>query len=387
MGYQHFFYLHEKLGMGKITISQVLRRRDLKNFIYLPSWIHANDRNWLPPIYMDEWELFDSRKNKSFTYADTVMYIASLNGKYVGRIMGIISHRYNEYRSENDGRFCFIESVNDQDVVTALIDAVAEWASKKGMQRLVGPLGFSDKDPQGLQIEGFEFPSIFTTATNSQYLPLLVENCGFEKKVDLVDYVADIPQSLPPSYARIMSRMQETRNTRLIEFANKKELKPYIMEVLELMNQTFTEIYGFIPLTDKEKSELAGRYLPILDPAFIKAVEVDGRLVGFAIGMPDISKGIIRSRGKLFPFGILHILRSSKRTKNLIMLLGGILKEYRGKGLDVVMGAGMLNSAIRKGMTTLDSHLVLETNAPMRAEYERIGGRIIRRFRIYQKNI
>ena len=150
---------------------------------------------------------------------------------------------------------------------------------------------------------------------------------------------------------------------------------------------TVTEIYGFVPLTDKEKVELAKRYLPILDPAFIKVVKVDNQLVGFAIGMPDISEGIKRSRGKLFPTGIFHIIRSSRRSKRLVMMLGGILKEFRGQGVDVLMGARILDSAIKKGMKTIDSHLVLETNSPMRAEYERLGGKVVKRFRIYQKNL
>lgn len=373
--------------MGKTLITPVLNKHDLRHFIYLPASVHSGDKNWLPPIYMDEWVLFNSKKNKSFAYADTTMLLARKNGKYVGRIMGIISHRYNEYKLEKDARFCFLESVNDAEVVSSLIEAVSRWAKEKGMERLVGPLGFSDKDPQGLKVEGFEHHSLIAMATNSSSLPVLLEKCGFEKKIDLVDFLVDIPAESPPVYAKVLSRISAGARAEVLEFRSTKEMKPYIMEILEVMNQTFTEIYGFIPLTDREKTELAGRYLPILNPEFIKVVAIDGKLIGFAIGMPDISEGLRKSGGRLLPLGIFRILRSAKRTDNLVMLLGGILPEHRGKGYDVMMGASMLNSAIKKGMKTIDSHLVLENNVPMRAEYERLNGKIIRRFRIYQKNL
>jgi ribosomal protein S18 acetylase RimI-like enzyme len=373
--------------MGDITIHEVVTRGDLKAFINLPAKIHRDDPHWLPPIYMDEWDLFDRKKNNSFAYADTIMLLARRDGKNVGRIMGIISHRYNDYRDEKDGRFCFIESENDPEVVNTMIDAIATWAKGKGMVSLVGPLGFSDKDPQGLQVEGFEYHSIITTPTNCQCLPEIIEKAGFEKKVDLVNYLVDIPRTLPPLFEKVLPRIKNNGGMELLEFRKTKELKPFIIGVLQLMNDTFTEIYGFVPLTDREKSELAKRYLPILDPEFIKIVRNQGKLVAFAIGMPDISEGIKKSGGRLFPFGILKILKSARKTKNLIMLLGGILKDYRGQGLDVLMGSAILQSAMRKEMKTIDSHLVLETNTRMRAEYERMGGRIIRRFRIYRKPV
>ncbi len=371
--------------MGSVSIHEVITRSDLRAFIYLPAKIHKNDKSWLPPIYMDEWELFDKKKNNSFSYADTIMCLAKRDGSYVGRIMGIISHRYNDFRNEKDGRFCFLEAVNDHEVVNQLINKVAGWASERGMVRLVGPLGFSDKDPQGFQIEGFGYHSIITTPTNSSYLPEILNASGFEKKVDLVNYLVTIPEVLPPLFQKVLPRLGNNNSLKLIEFKSTRELKPYIIGVLQLMNDTFTEIYGFVPLTDREKSELAKRYLPILDPAFIKVVKSGDKLIAFAIGMPDISEGIRKAGGRLFPFGIIKIIRASRRSKNLIMMLGGILKEYRGQGIDVMMGAKILQSAINKGMETIDSHLVLETNGRMRSEYERLGGKIIRRFRIFQK--
>lgn len=373
--------------MGEIIINEVVTRRDKRKFIYLPSKVHKNDPNWLPPIYMDEWELFNEKKNKSYQYADTVLYLAKKDDKIVGRVMGIINRRYNAIHNEEHGRFCFLECYEDQEVVHALIKKVEEWAKEKGMIKIVGPLAFSDKDPQGLQIEGFQHPKFIVCPTNASYLPEMIAREGFTKHRDLVNYLAKTPDDLPDVYKKILTRVSENKEYKIIEFTSRKELKPYIVPVLELMNQTFMEIYGFVPLTDTEKRELTARYLMIMDPKYIKVIEAPDGLIGFAIGMPDISDAIKRSHGKLLPFGILRIIRESKRSKKLLMLLGGVRKDYRGKGIDVLMAVKILQSSIENKMELIDLHLILETNTKMRSECERIGGRIIKRFRIYQKDL
>jgi ribosomal protein S18 acetylase RimI-like enzyme len=373
--------------MGELVIKEVITRKDRRDFIYLPEKVHKNEPNWLPPIYMDEWELYDKRKNKSYKYADAILLLACRDNKPVGRIMGIINRRYNAINNEQHGRFCFMECFNDKEVFHTLIARVEEWTRQNGMTRIIGPLGFSDKDPQGFQIEGFEYPLFMTAPNNSKYMPELLEEESYVKKIDLVNYLGKIPEKFPLVYERVLTRFENNKEYKIIEFNSKKELKPYIIGVLELMNETFAEIYGFVPLNDKEKTDFAARYLPILDPKFIKVIEADRKLVGFAIGMPDISKGIRDANGKLLPFGIFKILRESKRSKKLLMMLGGVKKEYRGKGLDVLMGVKILQSGINHKMDTLDSHLVLENNTKMRGEYERVGCKVVKIFRIYQKDL
>jgi ribosomal protein S18 acetylase RimI-like enzyme len=374
--------------MGELIIKEVLTKKDLRDFIFLPEKVHKNEPDWLPPIYMDEWELFNKKKNKSYLYADALLLLAYRDGKPVGRIMGIINNRYNTINNEKDGRFCFMECYNDKEVFHALLSRIEDWTRKNGMTKIIGPLGFSDKDPQGFQIEGFEYPLFMTAPNNSKYLPELIEEEeGYEKKVDLVNYLGKIPETFPLIYEKVLARFENNNDYKIIEFASKKELKPYIISVLELMNETFAEIYGFVPLNDKEKADFAARYLPILDPNFIKVVVADNKLVGFAVGMPDISKGIKRANGKLFPFGIFKILAESKRSKKLLMMLGGVKKEYRGKGLEVLMGVKILQSGIKHKMDSLDSHLVLEDNTKMRGEYERVGCKVVKKFRIYQKEL
>lgn len=373
--------------MGEIIVREVTTRRELRNFVYLPEKVHKNEPDWLPPIYMDEWQLYDKRKNKSFGYADAILLMAYKNNKPVGRIMGLVNRRYNEINQEKHGRFCFMECYNDQEVFHVLISKIEEWVRQKGMNKLIGPLGFSDKDPQGFQIEGFQYPQFITSANNSAYMATLIENEGYGKKVDLVNYLGDLPKEFPAVYERVLDRLKKGDELKIVEFQSKKRLKPFIIPILELMNETFAEIYGFVPLTDKEKSDFAARYLLILDPKFIKAVEKDGQMIGFAIGLPDMSKGIKACRGRLLPFGVFKVLRESKRSTKLLMMLGGVKKEFRGKGIDVMMGVKILQDAINSKMETLDSHLVLEDNLKMRGEYERIGLKVVKKFRIYQKDL
>ncbi len=373
--------------MGEITVREVTTRRELREFIYLPEKVHRNEPDWLPPIYMDEWQLFDKKKNKSFGYADAILLMAYQNNKPVGRIMGLVNRRYNEINQEKHGRFCFMECYNDQEVFHVLISKIEEWVRQSGMNRIIGPLGFSDKDPQGFQIEGFQYPQFITSANNSAYMATLIENEGYGKKVDLVNYLGDLPKEFPAVYERVLDRLKKGDELKIIEFQSKRRMKPFIIPILELMNETFAEIYGFVPLTDKEKSDFAARYLLILDPKFIKAVEKDGQMIGFAIGLPDMSKGIKACRGRLLPFGVFKVLREVKRSTKLLMMLGGVKKEFRGKGIDVMMGVKILQDAINSKMKTLDSHLVLEDNLKMRGEYERIGLKVVKKFRIYQKDL
>lgn len=369
-----------------IEIKEVKSRRDLYKFIHLPASIHKGHSNWVPPIYMDEWTLFSHRKNKSFGYSDTILALAYRDGVLSGRIMGIINRRYNEIHNEQDARFCFMETWEDPEVFHALIAYTEDWARKKGMLNLVGPLGFSDKDPQGFMIEGFNEPIVLATNANLPFMPTLLEAEGYVKKVDCVVYKVLIPEEIPPFYKAIYERAMQKNSIEILEFTKTRDIKPLIHEVLHLLNETFSGIYAFVPFEEWEMDSFANRYLPLLDPQFIKVIrDKQGRVLSFIIAMPDISKGIIASGGRVLPFGIFRILSARKHTRQLNLLLGGIKEEFRGQGLDVIMGVRMLETARERGMEFIDSHLELETNTRMRREMERMGGTVYKRYRIFQK--
>ena len=384
---EHTTVQNEKLQ--DIEIREVKTKKDLRQFIHLPANVHKNHVNWVPPIYMDDWEFFNPKKNKSFDSCDTILLLAFRSKEVVGRIMGIIHHKYNERHNENRARFAFFETWNDDEVATSLIQSVENWARDKGMDRLVGPLAFSDKDPQGFLIDGFDEPAVIASNCNFPYQSELLEKNAYAKEVDLVVYQIKIPNPIPEFYLKIQERaIRQNQGLHLLEFTSRTKVKPYIHPVLRLLNTTFTEIFGFIPFTEIEMDDFANRYLFLINPRFIKIV-VNGQneVVAFVIGMSHIGEGIQKAKGYLFPFGIFHIFASARKTKQLNLLLGGIDPAYRGKGLDVMMGVKMLESASKQGKTVIDSHLELEYNTKVRAEMEKMGGVVYKRFRVFGKDL
>jgi hypothetical protein len=235
-----------------IQIRKVRKRKQRRQFIHLPAKIHKGHANWVPPIYMDDRAFFNPRRNKSFGYSDTLLLMAYRDRHPVGRIMGIINRRYNEMKGEKHARFCFLECRDDEEVSSALISAVENWAREMGMVKLVGPLGFSDKDPQGLLVEGFDESPVIATTCNFPFLPRLVESQGFTKKVDLVVYKLDIPDEVPENYRKISERLLGRNNLVIREFKRRKELKPVIRPVLRLMIDTFPDPYGYDQMTVRE---------------------------------------------------------------------------------------------------------------------------------------
>ena len=371
-----------------VSISEVKTKKELSQFIYFPLRLHKNNPRWVPPVYMDEWKFFNPAKNSSFKYCDTIMILAKKDNQIVGRIMGIIHRGYNELKGEKTGRFMWFECIDDQEVAHAMLEYIREWVKARGMDKLIGPFGFTDKDPQGCLIEGYEYRAVLTTIYHPEYYRKLIENEGFIKDVDLVEYLIPVPDSIPDFYQRIYDRALRNHKVKIKEFKKKKELKPFIVPVLKLMNETFSDIFGSFPLNEGEMIALAKEYLPVLDPDFVKIiVNTDDELVAFIVGMPDIAEGLQKAKGKLLPFGIFHILKAAKKTDQLVLLLGGIRSDVQGIGLDALMGIKMVETATRRKFRVIDSHLELETNYKVRAEMEKMGGKVAKVFRIYQKSL
>jgi len=211
---------------------------------------------------------------------------------------------------------------------------------------------------------------------------------GIENNKQVV-YKLDVPKEFPEFYKKIYERMQRKGEFEIIEFRKRAELKPWIKPVLKLMNECYSQsdIYGYTPLEEEEMQDLAKRYLPLLDPRFVKGVKKGDEVVSFIVGMPNFTEGIRKAKGRLLPFGIFRIMRAAKKTKQLDLLLGAVKEKYRGRGLDVFMGVKMLMSAHKAGLELIDTHHEMETNTKVRAEMEKMGGVIYKRFRVYKKQL
>ncbi len=370
-----------------IEILSVTTRKALRDFIHLPFILYKNNALWVPPLLADEWQFFNAKKNPAFRKNDTLLLLARKEGKVVGRIMGIVNRERNRMFHEQNARFGFLETIEDVDVVRALLGHLESWARELGMVKLVGPMGFSDQEPEAFLIEGFEYEPTLSTIYNFEYIPHLVEACGYTKEIDYVCYVLDLSQPIPEFYQKIIDKITARGEFTFKNFTRRKELKSYVKPVLELLSETYIDLYGFVPLSPEEIEALGTKYVPILDPRLVKIGLKDDQVIGFLIGMPNMNKGFRKAKGRLFPFGIFHLLRESKRSKQLDLLLGGIKKEYRNIGLDALGMKWMIHTAKEMGFTTIDSHNELENNIAVRGEMERLGGRLCKRRRIYQKGL
>ena len=372
-----------------IEIKEVKNKSDLKTFIYLPEAIHASHKNWLPPLYIDEWKFFSEEKNSLFQHSDTILLLAFENNKAVGRIMGIIPHHFNQKHELKNARFSFMECYENIEIFNALINYIEKWAINKNCTELIGPMAFSDKEPQGFLASGFDAECMMITNHSFSYMIKYIEKSGFAPHVDLCQYELPITNKIIERYQPLAKRVEDRNGITVHEFTSTRAVRRFVKPVFELINNSYQNIYGFSPLTDEEAREFSNRFLPLLDPKLIKVISNEqGKVIAFVIAMPDLSKGIKKARGRLLPFGWFHILRAGRKSKRLVLLLGAISEEVRNKGIDAVLGVKLISDAIKKGFTSLDSHLIMKENYNMRREIERLDNfRLYKEYRIFRKEL
>ncbi len=370
-----------------IIIQEVKNKKALKQYIRFPFELYKHDPYWVPPLLSDEYAFYHPKKNPNLRANPYKLFLAYKDGRLAGRIMALINQRANTYRQEKLLRWTFLDTIDDREVVYTLLQGVEEWGKAQGMEFAVGPRGFSDEEPQGALVEGFDERALIAAHYNKPHLIRYLEDYGYHKDVDWVCYRMDVPEKLPNSYQAIYERILKQKHLTCRNFKNKGEFKPYIIPVLKLLNETYKDLYGFSPLYEEEFDALAKKYLPILDPRFVHIIEDGDQLLGFSIVMPDITEGLQKTKGRLFPYGFFHILKAAKTSKTLQFLLVGIKEHYRKQGLFVLFAFALLKEVHAAGMTRVHSHLQLEENRDMNIWLERLDGKIFRRYRAFIKKL
>jgi hypothetical protein len=370
-----------------VVIQEVKSKSDLKRYIRFPFELYKHDPHWVPPLLSDEAVYYNPQKNPNLMRNPYKLLLAYKDQKLVGRVMTLINLRANEIRKEKLLRWTFLDTIDDKEVVQTLLREVEMWGKAQGMEFAVGPRGFSDDEPQGAIVEGFDQRAQIAAHYNRPYLLQYLEQYGYGKDVDWVCYQMDVPRELPRLYQVISKRLQKKEFT-CRNLKNKAELRTYIIPVLKLLNETYKHLYGFTPLYEEEFKALAEKYIPILMPRFIHILEDrEHQLIGFSIVMPDATEGLQKAKGRLFPFGFWHILRAMKTSQTLQFLLVGIKEEYRKQGLFVLFADALLKEVQAAGMTTVYSHLQLEENRDMNTWLEELNGKIFRRYRAFIKGL
>ena len=373
-----------------INIKIVKTKKDLKTFIKIPYIIFKDNPYWVPPLIKDELQTFDRKKNPAYESADTKLFVAYKDEKPVGRIAGILSYIANDKYNVKNLRFGWFDTIDDYEVASSLLKAVENWGKELGMESLTGPHGFTDFDPEGMLIEGFdEFPTI-VTIYNHSYYPELTEKYGFEKDVDYVEFKTMVPHEtgIPEKLLRLAERIKERSGLKVFKFKSKKEILNRSKEMFELLDEAFEEIYGSVPISKNQVKYYMKNYFSFVNPDMLKVVENEkDEMVGFMITFPNLSKAFQKAKGKLFPIGWYHILKALKKHEVIDFYLAGIRKKYRGLGVDLLMVIEIIKTAMKKGFKYAESNPELEDNKKVQAQWKYYNPTQHKRRRIYKKKI
>jgi hypothetical protein len=372
-----------------VVVSPVVSRGDLKKLIHFPHELYRGNPFWVPPLIMDERDTLTRGKNPAFDDADARLFLARRDGRIVGRVAGILSHAANRKYGTRNMRFGWFDTIDDAAVSRALLDTVADWARNEGMTTLTGPHGFTDLDPEGLLVEGFSELATMSVIYNHPYYVSHLERYGLVKDVDYVEFHATAPEGdgLPEKMVKMAEWAAKRNNVRLLRYTDVKKLRAERgQQLFELLDEAFEELYGTVPLTQKQKDYYIGRYLPFANPEFIKiAVNDKDEMIGFIIAIPSLSRALQKAHGRLFPLGFLHILRALRKFDTLDFLLAGVRRAYRGKGVDLIMTIDVFRSGLARGVRQAESNPELETNSKIQNEWKIVTTRQHKRRRIYKK--
>jgi len=373
-----------------INIKLVQDSKTLREFVKFQFNHYKGNPNFVPPIIADEIETFSPEKNPAYEVAETKLFLAYEGDRIVGRIVGILNHAANKKYGTKNMRFGWFETIDDYEVAKGLFDAVADWAKECGMETMTGPHGFCDLDPQGLLIEGFDKLSTIATYYHHPWYRGLVEQYGFEKDVDFLEFLSTTPKvtDIPEKLLRANEWIQKRYKFHVVR---SRKLKDYVArgkEMFQLLEETFRNNYGTVPLTDRQIEYYIKKYLGYINTDLIKFVDNEqGELIGFMLTMPNLSKAFRKANGSLFPFGWYYVLKALKTYEVLDFYFAGVRDDYRGKGVDVLMVTEIVQAAVKYGFKHAESNQELEFNNKVQALWKDFNPVMHKRRRIFKKSI
>lgn len=374
-----------------VEIRKVQTKKELKEFIHFANDLYKGDEYYAPSLISDDYNTFDPKKNGAFDFCQAQMFLAYKEGTVAGRVMAIINNRANETWKVKQVRYGWIDFINDEEVAKALLDAVAAWGKERGMTDIAGPLGFTDFDPEGMLVEGFERVATMIGIYNYPYYPQILEKLGYTKETDWMEYRITIPDELPERYYKYADIViaKNKLNVRKVtrRMINKEN---YGRKFFKLINETYYKLYGFSLLSDKQIDAYTKLYLGLLDTRMVSFVENEkGELVAAGVTMPDLTAALQKCGGKLFPFGWFHLLKAIfwKPCDTLDMLLVGVREDYRGKGLNAVLVTDLYPRLKAMGFKYAETTAELETNDSIQAMWKYFEREQHKRRRVYAKKI
>lgn len=373
-----------------IEVREITEKSDIKKFVKFGMSLYEGNPYYIPPIIHDELETFNPKKNPAYLYSDARIFLAYKDGNIAGRIVAIHNKPANEKWGTKNMRFSWFEVINDYEVAKALFDTVAAWAKELKLETITGPHGFCDFDPQGLLVEGFDQIGTIASFYNHSYYKDFCEKYGFGKDTDYVEFLSTPPyeDGIPQKMIDTAEWIKKRYNYRLLEYKSAKEYKKRGKEIFGLVNETFADLYGTVPLTDKQVEYYTGKYISFIHPELIKCcVDENDQMLGFMITMPSLSKAYQKAKGNLIPWGMLAMLKALKTYDIVDFYLAGVKKEYRNKGVDLIMVVEIVRSAMKLGFKHAESNQELENNTKVQAEWKFFNPILHKRRRIFKKAI
>ena len=363
-------------------------RKEIKKFSMFSTNMYKDNKYYVPDLLMDNLDTFNPAKNPASEFCDSKLFMAYRDGKAVGRVAGIINRVVNEKCNEKNVRFGFIDFVDEEEVSAALMAAVEDWGRSQGMDHIVGPLGFTDMDPEGMLIEGFDQVSTMATIYNHPYYQQHIEKLGFERETDWVEFKIVVPDVIPEKMVRICEIVKKKYNVRNIKYTSAKALvKDYGQAIFQLINEAYSQLYGYSPLTPRQIDHYISMYLPVLRLENVSLiVDADNTLIGVGIAMPSMSKALQRSRGKLFPFGWYHLLKGLKGKNDVVdLLLVAIKPEYQSKGVNSLLFNDLIPCFRKNGYKYAESNPELDDNQRVQLQWQYFETTQHKRRRAYKK--
>lgn len=352
--------------------------------------LYKDNPCYVPPLLLDDVRTLTPEKNPAFDFCDAQSFMAFRNGEPVGAVTAIINRAYNEKTGKKQLRFGWVDFIDDEEVVDGLFDAVERWGRERGMTEITGPLGFTDLDHEGMLVEGFDQMGTMATIYNYPYYPKHMERLGFRKEVDWVEFRIRIPEEIPDKYRRIGELVARKYGLTVKHFKSKKQLADrYGRAVFDLVNRAYADLYGFVPLTDRQIEYYIDIYLSMLrldDIALV--VDGDERLVALGISMPSMSEALRKSGGHLFPFGWIPLLKAIRGGSDVVdLLLVAVAPEFHGKGVNAMVFNELIPNFNRSGYKFAESNIELELNENVQKQWEYFDYRQHRRRRAFTKEL
>ena len=369
-----------------IIVTPVHGRCQLLKFIRFPFKLYKNCPQWVPPFESDELSTL-SEKNPSLAFCERELYMARRDGKTVGRVAAIMNRKANEKWGEKVVRFGWIDFIEDIEVAKALVDKVAEWGKARGAEKIKGPLGFTDMDREGLLVEGFENDSPFTVIYNYPYYGEYLERLGFRKDADWTQRVVELSDTLPPMF-RYADLVEKRYGLTIYRPENRRDMLAKGKEMFHVLNEAFAPLYEYSKLSEEQIDAYVKQYVPIMNKDLVALVQdAEGRIVGFCINMPSISKAVRKAKGRLFPFGFIPVLRALRRNDTIEALLIGVLPEYQGKGANVLIFKYIHENCIRLGIKRMLLNPQLEDNVKVQSLFGEYDPKPYMRRRSYVREL